>query len=69
MLLIERSDFDTEFPEEFNWSRQTSTKIESAARIIVEAIRQDFKTESRHLVPGLRTALNAMAACTEFYEG
>jgi len=69
MLVYERPEFNSAFPEEFNWARQTSVKLEAAARVIVAEIHADFKTPERLLVPGLRAALIVLSKVAEFYEG
>lgn len=62
MKVIEHKNFNSEFPESFNWETVDSIKISAAAIEIKSEIDFSFKNnDARIFVPGLRRALNILA--------
>ena len=66
MKAIKHKNFNSEFPENFDWMNNIdSMKICSIAIRISNTIENDLKTTERNLMPGLRKSLNIIAEITD----
>jgi hypothetical protein len=62
MKVCDCQNFNPDFPERFPWGHLDSPKLASVASIIAAAAEKDLRGPGqRHLVPGLRLALNLIA--------
>lgn len=50
-------DFNSQFPETFNWGAVDSIKLSGLADTLSGLCKNDLKTSDKNLVPGLRKAL------------
>lgn len=69
MKVKESVKFDSEFPETFPWSNLDSIVGSNAGEQMAAAILQEVRLprpESRHLIPGLRSALRILASVVDF---
>ena len=67
MKAREHLKFNPEFPEKFNWDLLDSVSLTSAALRIQEEIEENFETNERIYISGLRLALNIIANIAEIY--
>ena len=61
MRLMKHKNYNSEFPEQFNWYIADSHLASKIAEEMKRLILSDLETEERNLVPGLRKALNVFA--------
>ena len=61
MRVIDCSNFNSEFPESYNWELIDSPRLILVARELVSYIAATPPTGDRGNVPGLRAALRAIA--------
>lgn len=63
MKACEHPEFNSEFPEQFNWGYLDSPTLSELAAKFASRINQEmlFLAHQRHATPGLRLALNEIA--------
>jgi len=63
MKVIEATNYNREFPEQFTWGHLDSIKHANLAATIVNHIEHDLHNipQNRNVTPGLRLALNLIA--------
>jgi hypothetical protein len=59
-MIHDVNKFESDYPENFNWSLLESRKLERVARILQNQCKMDITTTDRIFTPGLRTALNVI---------
>ena len=65
MLIYQDKEYNSKFPETYNWNKIDSIKLCKLALNYKGWIQHDLKNIDRNLVPGLRKALNIIAERAE----